>query len=113
VSLAKISFAVLYLRLFPARKLMLLNYCVMAVIFAQVVTETCMPLFRCSPIALAWDPDLNGSCSDIGDLWYVSTGLNIVEALVLFIQPIPAVWKLKLPISKRLGIIFMLSLGLL
>lgn len=33
--------------------------------------------------------------------------------LFLFIQPIPAMWKLQLPLTKRIGLICMLSLGLL
>ncbi|KAF5601900.1 transcriptional regulatory [Fusarium pseudocircinatum] len=33
--------------------------------------------------------------------------------LFLFIQPIPAMWRLHLPVAKRLGLIAMLSLGLL
>ncbi|PNP75170.1 hypothetical protein FNYG_11313 [Fusarium nygamai] len=33
--------------------------------------------------------------------------------LFLFVQPIPAMWRLHLPVAKRLGLIVMLSLGLL
>lgn len=33
--------------------------------------------------------------------------------LFLFVQPTPSLWKLKLPAVKRIGLIFMLSLGIL
>jgi hypothetical protein len=36
-----------------------------------------------------------------------------VTDLILFIEPIPAMWRLQLPLAKRLGLIAMLSLGLL
>ena len=113
VALAKISFAILYLRLFPTPKMILLNYGIIALVSCQLVYETCMPIFRCAPISRAWTPDIDGDCLDIPNMWYVSTALDIFEALVLFIQPVPTVWKLKLPLAKRLGIIFMLSLGLM
>ncbi|CVK99797.1 uncharacterized protein FPRN_09020 [Fusarium proliferatum] len=38
---------------------------------------------------------------------------NMCTDLFLFIQPIPAMWRLHLPVAKRLGLIAMLSLDLL
>lgn len=38
---------------------------------------------------------------------------NLTTDLILFAQPIPSVWKLQMPLAKRVGIIAMLSLGLL
>lgn len=46
-------------------------------------------------------------------LLHVQFVFNLFTDLSLFLQPIPSMWKLRMPLAKRLGLIAMLSLGLL
>ncbi|KAI1766433.1 hypothetical protein GGR53DRAFT_205758 [Hypoxylon sp. FL1150] len=111
---AKASFAVLYLRIFPDGRLMtLVNKILIAFLFAQALTVSCLVLFRCSPVRKSWDFELEGSCFDLQPLYYATFILNAITSFILFIEPIPSTWKLQISLVKRLGLVAMLSLGLL
>lgn len=113
VPAAKASFAILYLRIFPEGDFRLVNKILIGFLFAQAVEETCVVLFKCHPITKSWDFRLDGTCIDLHPLWYSTFVFNLISDLTLFIEPIPSTWKLQLPLAKRLGLIAMLSLGLL
>lgn len=113
VPAAKASFAVLYLRIFPEGGFRVVNKFLIGFLFAQAIEETCVVLFKCSPVRKSWDFQLEGSCFDLHPLWYSTFVFNLLTDLALFIEPIPSTWKLQLPLVKRLGLICMLSLGLL
>ncbi|KAI1095376.1 hypothetical protein F5B19DRAFT_489511 [Rostrohypoxylon terebratum] len=112
VQAAKASFAVLYLRLFPENNLNIINKSLLVFFLLQAIEETCVVLFHCHPVSKAWDFQLNGSCLDLHPLWYSTFIFNLITDLILFIEPIPSIWKLQLPLAKKLGFISMLSLGL-
>ncbi|KAL7624286.1 hypothetical protein AAE478_005846 [Parahypoxylon ruwenzoriense] len=113
VPAAKASFAVLYLRIFPEGGFRIVNKILIGFVFAQAVEETCVVLFKCSPVKKSWNFQLDGSCFDLHPLWYSTFVFNLISDLALFIEPIPSTWKLQLPVVKRIGLIAMLSLGLL
>ncbi|KAI8961075.1 hypothetical protein F5Y11DRAFT_242513 [Daldinia sp. FL1419] len=113
VPAAKASFAVLYLRIFPEGGFRIVNKFLIAFLFAQAIEETFVVLFKCSPVRKSWDFNLEGTCFDLHPLWYSTFVFNLITDLTLFIEPIPSTWRLQLPIVKRLGLICMLSLGLL
>ncbi|WYZ36771.1 hypothetical protein EsH8_II_000277 [Colletotrichum jinshuiense] len=129
----KMSFAVLYLRLLPDQVYRRINKFLIGLLLAEGIEETAVVIFRCAPIKRAWTPSTPGTCLDLtifyysavctshqsyGGLWDeladpMQFAIKLLTDLVLFIQPIPTVWKLQLRIAKRIGVIFMLSLGLL
>ncbi|KAL0941247.1 uncharacterized protein CTRU02_204010 [Colletotrichum truncatum] len=109
----KMSFAVLYLRLLPDQVYQRINKFLIALLLAEGIEETAVVIFRCAPIQRAWTPSVPGTCLDLTIFYYSAFVIKLLTDLVLFIQPIPTIWKLQLPIAKRCGVIFMLSLGLL
>ncbi|KAF6814954.1 integral membrane protein [Colletotrichum sojae] len=109
----KMSFAVLYLRLLPDQVYQRINKFLLALLLAEGIEETAVVIFRCTPIERAWTPSKPGTCLDLTIFYYSAFVIKLLTDLVLFIQPIPTIWKLQLPIAKRCGVIFMLSLGLL
>ncbi|KAM5361220.1 hypothetical protein ACJZ2D_013236 [Fusarium nematophilum] len=114
VSLAKSSFAVLYLRINPQPALRIANKCLIVFLACQAIEEACIVIFQCRPIIAAYKLGVEGAkCLDLHVLWWSTFVFNMSTDLFLFIQPIPAMWKLQLPLTKRLGLIAMLSLGLL
>ncbi|KAI1474955.1 hypothetical protein F4774DRAFT_421948 [Daldinia eschscholtzii] len=113
VPAAKASFAVLYLRIFPEGGFRVANKFLIVFLFAQAVEETFVVLFKCNPVRKSWDFKLEGKCLDLHPLWYSTFVFNLITDLTLFIEPIPSTWKLQIPLVKRLGLICMLSLGLL
>ncbi|KAH0430687.1 hypothetical protein CcaCcLH18_07602 [Colletotrichum camelliae] len=113
LALAKMSFAVLYIRMLPERRLIIVNKAIVVFLCCQAVEESMIPIFQCRPIAKAWVPSMVGTCLDLPVLWWTGFAFNLCTDLILFIQPIPFLWRLQLPIIKRLGLIAMLSLGLM
>ncbi|KAL0933595.1 uncharacterized protein CTRU02_210394 [Colletotrichum truncatum] len=113
LALAKMSFAVLYIRMLPDRRLIIINKVIIVFLCCQAIEESLIPIFQCQPIAKAWAPGMAGQCLDLPVLWWVGFAFNLCTDLILFIQPVPTLWKLQLPLIKRLGLIAMLSLGIL
>ncbi|CAI0646610.1 unnamed protein product [Colletotrichum noveboracense] len=113
LALAKMSFAVLYIRMLPERRLIIVNKTIVVFLCCQAIEESMIPIFQCHPIAKAWIPSTVGTCLDLPVLWWIGFAFNLCTDLILFIQPIPFLWRLQLPIIKRLGLIAMLSLGLM
>ncbi|KAH7205155.1 uncharacterized protein BKA55DRAFT_587264 [Fusarium redolens] len=108
----KMSFAVLYLRLFRGHVSQRMNQLLLAVLAAEGFEETMVVIFHCKPVDKTWNPQKEGTCLNLKLFYYISFAIKFVTDVCLFIQPIPAVWKLQLSKAKRLGAILMLSLGL-
>ncbi|SCO87566.1 uncharacterized protein FRV6_11693 [Fusarium oxysporum] len=106
------SFAVLYLRLLPGHVSRRMNQLLLTVLAAEGFEETMVVIFHCKPVDKAWNPQKEGTCLNLKLFYYISFSIKFVTDVCLFIQPIPAVWKLQLSKAKRLGAILMLSLGL-
>ncbi|PCD22337.1 hypothetical protein AU210_016126 [Fusarium oxysporum f. sp. radicis-cucumerinum] len=106
------SFAVLYLRLLPGHVSRRMNQLLLTVLAAEGFEETMVVIFHCKPVDKAWNPQKEGTCLNLKLFYYISFAIKFVTDVCLFIQPIPAVWKLQLSKAKRLGAILMLSLGL-
>ncbi|CAK7219820.1 hypothetical protein SBRCBS47491_003980 [Sporothrix bragantina] len=113
VPAAKASFAVLYLRILQGRRLAMLNKFLIVFLLCQAIEETLVVVLQCRPIAKAWDVTIDGHCIRLVPLWWCTFVFNLFTDLTLFIQPIPTMWHLQLPVTKRIGVIAMLSLGLL
>ncbi|TDZ14110.1 hypothetical protein Cob_v012962 [Colletotrichum orbiculare MAFF 240422] len=95
------------------RRLVILNKAIVVFLCCQAIEESLIPIFQCHPISKAWKPETPGRCIDLPVLWWCGFAFNLCTDLILFIQPVPTLWKLQLPIIKRLGLIAMLSLGLM
>lgn len=72
ITSAKASFAVLYLRLFPVRSLVILNKAVITFLLFQAIEESLIVIFKCRPVRRSWMPDLDGYCLDLHPLWYTT-----------------------------------------
>ncbi|EJT70840.1 hypothetical protein GGTG_11863 [Gaeumannomyces tritici R3-111a-1] len=111
VCAAKASFACFYLRLISDRRWVLVNRLAIVCLLCQGIEQCLYEILQCKPIHKAWTPGVEGTCIP---LWWGGFALNLGLDLILFIEPIPIVWSLQLiPVTKKIGIIFMLSLRLL
>ena len=111
---AKSSFAVLYLRILQGRRLALLNKFIMVFLLCQAIEETLVVMLQCQPVAKAWDASIaGGHCLNLRPMWWCTFVFNLSTDLTLFLQPVPTIWHLQLPMTKRVGVIAMMSLGLL
>ncbi|CAK7201153.1 hypothetical protein SEUCBS139899_003855 [Sporothrix eucalyptigena] len=111
--LAKLSFAVFYLRVIPTRGFRRLNYVIIGLLIAQGIEETFVVIFSCTPVYKYWTVAAEGKCLNLLNFYYISFGVKLLSDLILFLEPIPTLKNLKLPWAKRVGLMVMFSLGLL
>ncbi|KAH8738475.1 hypothetical protein BGZ61DRAFT_526450 [Ilyonectria robusta] len=88
------SFAVLYLRLLPGHVSQRINQALLAVLVAEGVEATMVVVFQCKPMDNAWNIQKEGTSLNLKLFYTVSFAIEFVTEVCLFIQPIPALWKL-------------------
>ncbi|PNH41796.1 hypothetical protein VD0004_g5368 [Verticillium dahliae] len=108
----KMSFAVLYLGLLPDLLNRRINQGLLVILMAEGIEESLVIMFHCVPVAKVWDHSLEGKCLDLKPFYYASFVVKFLTDIVLFVQPIPVIWRMQLSKMKRIGAILMLSIGL-
>ncbi|CAI6088262.1 unnamed protein product [Clonostachys chloroleuca] len=68
---------------------------------------------RCQPFHKAWNPWLEGTCSNRSYIDKASVFFNITLDLVIFILPQTMVWRLHAPLKRRIGKSIIFSFALL
>ncbi|KAL4804955.1 hypothetical protein BDV18DRAFT_161354 [Aspergillus unguis] len=82
--------------------------------FLYYLIGTFVTIFRCRPINKAWDVLVtDGRCLDTFRLIAVSSAINAVSDIIIFILPQPRIWKLHMPMKKKLALSGVFSFGLL
>jgi hypothetical protein len=68
-------------------------------------------LTNCRPFSYAWDTYQEGSCGD-WRLYYMILGVfNVIIDVAILVLPVPFLMKLQMPISKKLALIGIFSIG--
>ncbi|KAF3938758.1 hypothetical protein ABW19_dt0200454 [Dactylella cylindrospora] len=68
-------------------------------------------IFQCNPVDY-WNDPINAKCIDRSASFIAGATLIVITDVLVLLLPIPVIWKLKLPIRSRLGVIGIFSLGL-
>jgi hypothetical protein len=65
----------------------------------------------CRPVTYNWNKTITGTCADVA-LAYLFAGIsNLLIDLIIVALPLPMLWKLQLPVAKKIGISAMFSIG--
>lgn len=115
VFFAKLSLFLLYLRIFsPDRRTRFFIYfgiaCTFIVYMTTAITATALCAARKGeswPVAL-----LSSRCSKAMAMTYIQGIFNVVSDFYVLILPIPVVWKLQLPLRKKIGVCAIFMTGL-
>ena len=107
----KVAILLLYKRIFVTETFTRVIYAVGASILTYSVLLFFLTLFECQPMNAAWTG--HGSCPDSRMFAVAYAICNIIADFVIWIMPIPMVWKLHLPLGQRIGISLVFLLGLL
>jgi hypothetical protein len=67
--------------------------------------------FQCIPVNAVWDLDVKGRCIDSSAIIFTGAAVGIFEDIVIILLPVPELIGLSLTLRKRLGVIFLFSLG--
>lgn len=109
----KMTFLAQFYRVFAvdtARKMCIF---LIVVVGGWVLSQLFLALFICFPIAKFWDRSLEGKCIDQAVVIYWNAGGNIVTDLLVFIFPLPILYKLNMPRARKLFVFGVFCLGFL
>ena len=112
--LYKFTILLLYLRLFDVHKpFRYATWTVMFLVFGYLSSNLLTLIFGCKPIDKYWEPTTPGHCipSTKADLFYGS--MNFITDVLIFVLPLPMVWRLKLSRENKLGVILVFMGGVM
>ncbi|KAF7595552.1 hypothetical protein BBP40_005587 [Aspergillus hancockii] len=107
----KISLLLLYRRIFVSVRFLYIVYTVGAAITVWAMIMTFLGIFNCNPISGFWTGE--GKCLPFKQFAIGYAIVNIVTDLVVWLMPVPNMWKLKLPAAQKIALTLIFVLGLL
>ena len=71
-------------------------------------------IFACSPREAIWNMLITDfTCVDNAALILITCLFNIVSDIIILMLPAKAVWKLRIPIKKKVKIVLLFAIGLM
>lgn len=67
----------------------------------------------CRPFAYNWNKSIDGSCADTKKAWVSAGIINFLIDFIIIHMPMPLLWKLQLPVMKKIGITVIFHIGAL
>nr|ANM86380.1 hypothetical protein [Cladonia uncialis subsp. uncialis]AUW31253.1 hypothetical protein [Cladonia uncialis subsp. uncialis] len=67
----------------------------------------------CRPFEYNWNKYIPGTCEDSTQAYEAVGILNLITDLTIVILPMPVLWKLQLPVAKKVALTFMFGVGVL
>ena len=115
VGAIKSSILLFYARVFPRGATLYLwrifLYIILVVIVSVYLSATVVAVFQCIPISYTWDKRTPGRCLDLILLYYLGAANNIVTDLMILVLPMPVVWNLQMPRSKKYAVTGVFLMG--
>lgn len=107
IALSKCAILLLYVRVFTTcKRLFTITACIVGlVIAATAIANTSLAIFQCRPQSFAWDKSIEGgTCIDV-IAWarYIAIP-NVVTGVIMFVMPLPIVWKLNVNVSAKIAL---------
>ena len=111
-TLTKLSILFFYRRIFPSRRFALLAIFIGCIMIGWWLSLIFAVIFSCQPVNYFWNKSIrNGHCINENALAYGITGVNIVTDLAVLCLPLPWLWTLQIPLSRKLSLIGIFGLG--
>jgi len=112
VSLPKISVCFTYLRLFQSNSNRVFCCVLITALTCWLISTTLVTLFQCRPVKAYWDPAVPAQFCVNANIFNLTTAvLNSLTDFLVYLWPVQYVWRVRLPLRERLGIIFVFVIG--
>ena len=85
----------------------------MFLVFAYLFSNLLTLAFGCTPISKYWKPTIPGHCIAETKAGVAYGTLNFVSDIIIFILPLPMVWRLQLSRESKLGVTLVLMGGVM
>lgn len=108
----KLSLLFLYRRIFPSRAMRIATLITMCAVLAAGIAFTLVGLFACWPVPYFWDRSIpGGRCISLNTFYRTETPINILVDGAILLLPMPALWKLQAPRSRKVGLTIVFITG--
>ena len=112
MALAKFSLLLFYRRLSPERWFKWMLWTTMIFVIGYSAALFFALIFACTPLQRNWDITItSGSCANKGGMYLATAGLNAATDVLLLVIPLPMVLQLHVPLSQKIGLVAMFSVG--
>ncbi|KAF4633613.1 hypothetical protein G7Y89_g4507 [Cudoniella acicularis] len=106
----KFSLLFLYKRIFLSKRFLVVVHTLMAIVGVWTLIMLFMGIFNCYPISAFWTSE--GKCFDFRNFAIGYAVVNITTDMIIWVLPVPMVWKLQLPMGQKVGLTLIFVLGL-
>jgi len=111
-SCIKLSILHLYLTIFPMQRFRYAIFAVMAVVICYWAVSLLRMTFICHPVAYMWDKKIKGgSCMNTTAAYFSISVINLGLDLVVTALPMPILWSLQMPTSKKVAVSMIFGMG--
>ncbi|KAJ5819373.1 hypothetical protein N7474_004964 [Penicillium riverlandense] len=111
----KCSLTVFIMQIFPTKWTRWVGYGIMAFMAVVTISGELPLILQCSPVEAAWDKTIpNSTCLSntvLENLQLYQAILMLVFDVMIIGLPMPTIWKLQMPIRRRLSIIGLFAIG--
>lgn len=112
INLTKCSILLLYLRIFgKIRWFKWVCWFLLAAVVSYAIASVTATIFQCSPVDLAFNKALVGTCIDNAKFWYANAGFSIATDIIILFMPMWLVYKLQIPLAQKMALIVVFALG--
>ncbi|KAF6807433.1 hypothetical protein CSOJ01_08162 [Colletotrichum sojae] len=108
----KLSLLTVYLQLSPQGWYRVCIWVTIIFVGTSTATITFALFIHCAPIRKAYDIRVDGgTCLDASFLYMANTSVSMFTDVIMFLLPIPMIYRLRLGIWQKLGAMLMFSIG--
>ena len=113
ITAVKVSILDLYMTIFRVARFVKIvrGFIAFQILFGTVVLL--QVLLTCRPLAFNWDRTLNGTCGNQTASYISVHIMNLILDLSIAALPMPVLWSLKMAVTKKVGISFLFSIGIM
>ena len=110
----KLSVLAFYMEIFQKKLFRRACYALITITVAYLVAVFLEPLLLCRPLAYFWDKTLtDGVCGSSLQAYLLIGIINMILDFLIVCLPMPILWRLQMPASKKVAVSGVISMGLL
>lgn len=114
LSVTKISLLAFYLQLNPEPKFQKRTRWMIWICAVSALANLLADIFQCWPVNKGWDGvRIHGTCDNLSTFYKCIIAINVLLEVVIFVMPMPMLWKLHLPIQQRIALMCTFGVGIL
>ena len=109
----KISILCLYLHVFTYQWVRRAGQVILGIVIVTNIYSVIAIFLACVPLQAYWDYRVPSTYCHRQSIWWSNTGLHMATDFLIFLLPMPVVWRLKLPARQKYVLFGIFGLGFL